>query len=123
MHFDHQTINGHDLRVARGGNPDHPTVVVTNAGYIMSFVSPKEEVRQKAAEVIGKDNFFVVHLDAPREVCDTRNDSQKESDIEEARAGFEDPVNPDLVLDTVNETADACIGNVIKFLEEQGLLS
>ena len=99
--------------------------VINKSGLIciMSFVSPKEEVRQKAAEVIGKDNFFVVHLDAPREVCDTRNDSQKESDIEEARAGFEDPVNPDLVLDTVNETADACIGNVIKFLEEQGLLS
>ena len=31
MHFDHQTISGHELRVARGGDPDHPTVVVTNA--------------------------------------------------------------------------------------------
>jgi bifunctional enzyme CysN/CysC len=89
---------------------------------IMSFVSPKEDVRQKAAEVIGKDDFFVVHLNAPRDVCDARNDSQKESDIEEARAGFEDPANADLVLDTVNEPADVCIGKVIEFLENKGLL-
>ena len=86
---------------------------------IMSFVSPKEEIRARAAEVVGKDNFLVVHLKAPRDVCDTRNDSQKKSDIEEARAGFEDPANPDLVLDTVNDPANVCIAQVMSFLEEK----
>lgn len=90
---------------------------------IMSFVSPKEEVRQKAAEVVGADNFYVIHLNAPRDVCDARNDSQKKSDIEEARAGYEDPVNPDLVLDTENDSAKVCINRVIEFLENKKLLS
>lgn len=98
--------------------------VLNGAGLIciMSFVSPKEEVRQKAAAVVGTENFYVVHLDAPREVCDSRNDSQKKSDIEEARAGYEDPVKPDLVLDTVNDPADVCINQVIEFLEAKQLL-
>lgn len=90
---------------------------------IMSFVSPKEDVRMKAAEVIGTDNFFVVHLNAPQDICDSRNDSQKKSDIEEARAGYEDPVSPDLILDTQNNSAEHCIAQVVDFLEAKDLLS
>lgn len=99
--------------------------VLNGAGLIciMSFVSPKEDVRQKAAEVVGGDNFFVVHLDAPQEICDSRNDSQKKSDIEEARAGFEPPVNPDLVLDTENQSSDECIQQIVDFLNDKNLLS
>lgn len=89
---------------------------------IMSFVSPKEEVRQKAAEVIGAENFFVVHLNAPQDVCDSRNDSQKKSDIEEARAGYEAPVSPDLVLDTMNDSADVCIAKLLEFLNNNDLV-
>ena len=99
--------------------------VVNKAGLfcIMSFVSPKEDIRQKAAEVVGSENFIVVHLKAPRDICDGRNDSAKKSDIEEARAGFEDPIDPDLVLDTVNDPPETCIKQVIQFLEEKKLIS
>ena len=89
----------------------------------MSFVAPKEDIRQKAAEVVGSDKFLVVHLKAPRDICDGRNDSAKKSDIEEARAGFEDPVDADLVLDTVNDPPEVCIERVIQFLEEKKLIS
>ena len=40
---------------------------------IAAFVAPDEAVRQKAAEVIGRDRFLVVHLDAPIEVCRERD--------------------------------------------------
>lgn len=98
--------------------------LINEAGLIciLSFVSPKEEVRKKAAEVVGDENFFVVHLDAPREVCDSRNDSQKKSDIEEARAGFEAPSNADLVLDTENQPAEACIEQVLQFLKSKEVI-
>ncbi len=98
--------------------------VLNGAGLIciMSFVSPKEDVRQRAAEVVGSGNFYVVHLDAPQEVCDARNDSQKKSDIEEARAGFEAPVDPDLVLNTADDPAEVCINQIIAFLDDKNLL-
>ena len=36
---------------------------------IAAFLAPEEAVRQKAADVVGRERFLVVHLDAPIEVC------------------------------------------------------
>ena len=42
--------------------------LLNDAGLIClaAFLAPEEAVRQKAAEVVGRERFLVVHLDAPR---------------------------------------------------------
>ena len=40
---------------------------------IGAFVAPNEDVRRKAAQVVGEDRFLVVHLAAPVEVCRERD--------------------------------------------------
>lgn len=46
-----------------------------NCGIIIinSFISPTEEIRQMAMNIIGKDNFIEVYVNAPIEVCEERD--------------------------------------------------
>jgi len=46
-----------------------------NCGIIIinSFISPTEEIRNMAMEIIGKENFFEVFVSAPIEVCEQRD--------------------------------------------------
>lgn len=92
---------------------------------LMSLVAPNEEIRQKAAEVIGKEQFIVVHLNASDEVCASRNESAKKRSEEEAKesaVSYQVPTNPDLVLDTEKMPAHECIDKVIELLESRDLV-
>ncbi len=49
--------------------------LMNDAGLICigAFVAPREDVRQRAAQVVGPERFLVVHLNAPLEVCRQRD--------------------------------------------------
>lgn len=40
---------------------------------ICSLISPTEEIRAQARDIIGKEDFYQVHIDAPFEVCAERD--------------------------------------------------
>ena len=40
---------------------------------INSFISPTEEIREMAIDIIGKENFIEVYVNAPIEVCEQRD--------------------------------------------------
>ncbi len=89
---------------------------------IMSLVSPNEEARLKAADVVGSDNFLVVHLDPPPEICQQRHSeskTQKKSEIEESTPIYEPPANPDLVLTTDKLSPTECVEQIVKMLEDK----
>ena len=46
-----------------------------NCGIIIinSFISPTEEIRNMALDIIGKDNFIEIFVNAPIEVCEQRD--------------------------------------------------
>ncbi len=46
-----------------------------NCGIIIinSFISPTEEIRKMALDIIGQENFFEVFVNAPLEVCEKRD--------------------------------------------------
>ncbi|MCL4130840.1 UNVERIFIED_CONTAM: hypothetical protein GTU68_046725 [Idotea baltica] len=87
--------------------------LMNRAGLIslISLVSPREIDRQRAGEVVGKDNFFVIHLDAPEELCASRNESAKKHDMQIFRR-LRAPKNADL-SDTNIHSADF-IAKIIK---------
>ncbi len=96
--------------------------LMNKAGMIclMSLVAPNVDSRRKAAEVVGDDNFILVHLNAPAEVCAARNLSgNKEDAIEEVPANYQPPTDADLVLDAEKTSAADCVAKVIALLEER----
>ena len=77
--------------------------LMNRAGLIslISLVSPREIDRTRAAELVGKESFIVIHLSAPAELCESRNESAKKrgpDELQESHFEYEAPENPDLVL-------------------------
>ena len=75
---------------------------------IAAFISPTEEMRQMAAEIIGRNDFKEIYISTPLEECERRD---VKGLYAKARLGeiknftgisapFEAPVNPDLSIDT-----------------------
>ena len=75
---------------------------------ICSFISPTNEIRQMAKNIIGENDFIEVFLNPPLEVCEQRDTKGL---YKKARAGeikdftgisapFEAPDNPDVEIDT-----------------------
>ena len=89
---------------------------------IMSMVAPREEFRQKAANVIGSEHFLVVHLDAPPNVCAQRHRADVREGVHEAVPKYETPVDADLTLQTDKLSIDDCAGQIMKMLEEKQII-
>lgn len=87
---------------------------------ILALVSPSEEAREKAAQVVGTDNFLVVHLTAPAEVCAARNQNVRDGETtERAALDYQEPVNADLVLDTEKLDTVECVDKITRLLESK----
>ena len=92
---------------------------------INSFISPTEEIRNLAMEIIGKENFFEIYVNASLEVCEERDTKGlykkaregKIKDFTGISAPFEVPENPHLEVKTdemsVEETIDVCLAHVL----------
>ena len=109
----------------------HLAHTLNDAGMICiaSFVAPAEDVRQKVGQLIGDGRFFVVHVATPVDVCRERD---KKGQYEKADAGellnfpgvtadYEAPANPDLVVNTADQTVEECVDAVIELLREKGI--
>jgi bifunctional enzyme CysN/CysC len=103
--------------------------LLNDAGMICvaAFLAPEEAVRQKAAEVVGRDRFLVVHLDAPLDVCRQRDQEGLYAKADEGEianfpgvsAPYEPPAKPDLVLNTAELNVDECVKRIITLLEQR----
>lgn len=88
---------------------------------LLSLVAPKEDIRNKAGQVVGEDRFLVVHLNAPAELCAKRNAGEREI-TEQALLKYEAPVNPDLVLDTENQSTTECVASIVELLRQHNVI-
>ncbi|HTN77386.1 MAG TPA: adenylyl-sulfate kinase, partial [Pirellulaceae bacterium] len=103
--------------------------LVNDAGLlcIAAFLAPEESVRQKAADVVGRERFVVVHLSAPIEVCRQRDteghyalaDAGKLTEVPGVSAPYEAPVNPDLALPTHELSVAECVQKIITLLDQR----
>ncbi len=86
-----------------------------------AFVAPSQSVRDRVADVVGKDRFFVVHCAAEDETLASRN--RQANDLERASTGeYEAPETPDLVLNTTSMSIVECVEAVIQLLQEKQLI-
>ncbi|MBC7485459.1 MAG: adenylyl-sulfate kinase, partial [Cytophagaceae bacterium] len=94
---------------------DHGTIT------ICSLISPTEEIRNMAKEIIGKD-YFEVFINCPLEICEQRD---VKGLYQKARKGeiknftgidspFEHPVHPSIEVRTDLTSLDECKDNILR---------
>jgi bifunctional enzyme CysN/CysC len=103
--------------------------LLNDAGLIClaAYLAPEEAVRQKAADVVGRDRFLLVHLEAPIEVCRARDEEGLYAKADEGEianfpgvsAPYETPKSADLVLNTAELDVDECVRRVIALLQKR----
>jgi sulfate adenylyltransferase len=105
-------------------------IVRHGGGVICAAISPYRATRNECRALVGAEHFIEVFVDTPLEVCE-RRDTKGMYAL--ARAGriknftglddpYEPPLDPDLVLDTVNHSAEANAERVLRYLIEQGFV-
>jgi adenylyl-sulfate kinase len=95
---------------------------------LTSFISPYREIRQHARQEIG--NFVEVYVKCPVEVCierDTKGMYQKalKGEIKEFTGisdPYEEPLNPEILLETDKETMEESANNVLQKLNDLGYI-
>ena len=97
--------------------------VVNQSGLvcILAMVAPKEEIRQKAVEAIGRERTYVVHLECDAETCQKR-DEEGHYAKNRPEVQYQSPESPDLVLETGNITIHQAAQKVVDFLKEKGVV-
>ena len=91
-------------RIAEVGRLVVDTGIIT----IAAFISPNNQLREMAAEIIGKDDFVEVFVSTPLEECEKRDvkglyAKARRGEIKNftgISAPFEAPEHPDITLDT-----------------------
>ena len=101
--------------------------LMVDAGLItlVSFISPFKSERQMAKDLLSSDEFFEIFVSTSLEECEKRDPKGL---YKKARAGelknftgidssYEEPENPDLVLDTNSTNAEELADQIINFLQ------
>jgi len=97
----------------------HSGVITLN-----SFISPTDEIRQMAKDIIGEENFIEVFVNTPIEVCEQRD---VKGLYQKARKGliknftgidspFDAPAHPDVELHTEKYTIEESVEECLKFV-------
>ncbi|TWT79130.1 Bifunctional enzyme CysN/CysC [Planctomycetes bacterium CA13] len=110
----------------------HLAQALNQAGMIClaSFVAPLDAVRGKAAKLIGENQFFVVHVATPIDVCRTRDtkgqyakaDAGELLNFPGVTADYEEPANPDLVIDSSKLSIEECANAVVELLKSKSVI-
>lgn len=115
-------------RIAEVGKLFVETGIVTLA----AFVSPTNEYRQMARDIIGSEDFFEVYVSTPLEVCERRDVKGlyararrgEVKDFTGISAPFEIPEHPALSVDTSRQPLEESVKQVINMIAnklQQGL--
>ena len=105
----------------------------TDAGIIVftSFISPYRADRDQVREIMGEGDFVECYVSADLETCESRD---VKGLYKKARAGeipeftgisapYEEPLKPELVIDTAGQSVDESAAELVAHLEKQGYLS
>ena len=110
----------------------HVAKLINDNGLICigAFVAPSQSVRERVADVIGKDRFLTVHCTASESVCRQRDtkghyaaaEAGKLPNFPGVSAVYEPPEDPDLVLDTGELSVDECVSAVLELLKANQII-
>ena len=98
---------------------------------LTAFISPFRSDREKVRNLVPHGDFLEIYCHCPLEICEERD---VKGLYKKARAGeikaftgidspYEEPLAPELTVDTGSETLEESASKVIKLLKERGILS
>lgn len=96
---------------------------------LAAFISPYREDRRMIREIVG-DDFFEIFVKCPVDICEQRDPKGHYTKAKQGviknftgvSAPYEEPEDPDLVLDTVELDVEACVKSVLTMLEDRRFL-
>jgi len=97
---------------------------------LTAFVSPFRADRDKVRALVSPGDFIEIHCAADLSVCEQRDTKGLYA---KARAGeikeftgisspYEAPETPELLVDTGNQSLEACINQVLSCLQSRGII-
>jgi len=97
---------------------------------ITSFISPYRADRLMARELVEKGEFVEIYVKAPLYECEKRDPKglyrkARRSEISNftgISAPYEEPLNPEIIIETHKLSVEESVDKVISFLNENGLL-
>lgn len=98
---------------------------------ICATISPFLSDRREARQLIGKDDFIEIFVDAPLEVCTDRDPKglYKKAKVGEIRnfTGFESlyekPISPEIHINSFQQTAEENVKYILDFLKDKGYIN
>lgn len=96
---------------------------------LTAFISPFRADRDKARELLGNDNFIEIYCQCDLEICEQRD---VKGLYKRARKGeikhftgisspYEEPLNPELSINTGKLELDECVTMILDYLHERGI--
>ncbi len=97
---------------------------------LAGFVAPQASIRDRAAELVGRDRFLLVHCAAPLEFCRQSDPTglyaeaheRGLTDIPGVDFDYEPPQNPDLTLQTHEIDTESAVNSMLDLLKTRGFL-
>lgn len=109
----------------------HTAKLLSDNGFLVitTLISPTKSAREQARKIVG-ENFIETFIKSDIETCIRRD---VKGLYKKALAGeikeftgissvYEEPEDPELILDTQNFTVEECINKIISYLVENGLI-
>lgn len=98
---------------------------------LAAFISPYREDRAQARALIPQGRFIEVYCKSPVELCAQRDPKglyrrALRGEIEGftgVNAPYEEPLSPEITVDTARWSIDSCAEAILKFLEEKDLVA
>lgn len=94
---------------------------------LAAFVSPTQELRTIAEEIIGAEDFAEIHVSTPFEECERRDikglyAKARRGEIRDftgISSPFEEPQHPTLRIDTTDKSVEECVDEVLNVIEKR----
>ena len=91
---------------------------------IAAFISPNNDIREMAADIIGQDDFLEVYVSTPLEECERRDvkglyAKARKGEIKNftgISAPFEEPAHPALTLDTSVLSLEESVNKLLELI-------
>ena len=93
----------------------------------VSMISPYNETRMNAKKIINSEYFYQIYVKCDFQECEKRDVKGMYKQAKEGKIKnfigidmpYEEPTNPDLILDTQVDTIDNSIKKIMLFIKEQ----
>lgn len=98
---------------------------------LAAFISPLQKDRAFVRSILGDSEYFEIYCQCSLTICEARDvkgiykkaRAGKVSDFTGIDSVYEEPVNPDLILDTANQTIEQSIDKVFAFLRAKNIIT